>query len=268
MYEHGVQGIDHPVIAVRNMEQARLAYQRLGFTIPPRGSHVEWGTGNWCVMFTDDYLELRGIVDSSRPLHGLDRFLERGEGLMGIALATNDVAASRTSLIATGLNPGAVRELSRNFELPGGWLQPRFALSLLPADDTPGLASVVLCQHLTPELLRRPEWLAHSNGALRVIGLTVPVTRLDPVVSAYERLFGSAFRANGNSAEVRLGRTVLRFAPRDGPAKLHIGVSDLTVTRRTLHDNKVPYTDAVAALAVLPDDACGVAVEFVELACQ
>ena len=61
--EYGIRGIDHPVIAVRDMKQARLAYERLGFTVPPRGSHAQWGTGNWCIMFPEDYLELRGIID-------------------------------------------------------------------------------------------------------------------------------------------------------------------------------------------------------------
>ena len=45
----GLLGIDHPVIAVGDMTEARVRYQRLGFTIPPRGRHLEWGTGNWCL---------------------------------------------------------------------------------------------------------------------------------------------------------------------------------------------------------------------------
>ena len=63
--KNAITGVDHPVIAVGDMEGARAVYERLGFTIPPRGSHIEWGTGNWCIMFADDYLELRGIVDAN-----------------------------------------------------------------------------------------------------------------------------------------------------------------------------------------------------------
>ena len=67
---NGITSIDHPVIAVRDMEEARQTFMRLGFTVPPRGSHVEWGTGNWCIMFPKDYLELRGIIDTDRPRSG------------------------------------------------------------------------------------------------------------------------------------------------------------------------------------------------------
>ena len=41
-----IVGIDHPIIAVRSMDDARIAFGKLGFTVPPRGSHIEWGTGN------------------------------------------------------------------------------------------------------------------------------------------------------------------------------------------------------------------------------
>ena len=41
-------GIDHPIIAIRDMAAGRAAFERLGFTVTPRGRHLEWGTGNWC----------------------------------------------------------------------------------------------------------------------------------------------------------------------------------------------------------------------------
>src|SRR5688572_27237335 len=110
--------IDHPVIAVRDMEDARRKYERLGFTIPGRGRHREWGTGNWCIMFPHDYLELRGILDPTRYTAGLDRFLEEREGLMGVAFATSDAAASHRELSRAGLHPRDVHQLTRDFELP------------------------------------------------------------------------------------------------------------------------------------------------------
>ena len=63
---NGIESLDHPVIAARDLDAARDTYERLGFTIPPLGSHVEWGPGNLCIMFPDDYLEIRGFVDLSR----------------------------------------------------------------------------------------------------------------------------------------------------------------------------------------------------------
>ena len=160
-----ITGIDHPVIAIRDMAAAHAAYARLGFTIPPRGSHLEWGTGNWCILFPDDYLELRGIIDPQKYTHHLDSFLKMREGLMGVALSTNDAVASHDALVVRKLHPQPVRQLTRNFELPEGAVQPRFALCFQDVAETPGLMAVVICQHLTPELLRRPEWLRHQNGS-------------------------------------------------------------------------------------------------------
>src|SRR5688572_19550272 len=61
-----IAGIDHAIVGVRDLEQARASYQRLGFRVTPRGRHVGWGTANYCVMFERDYLELLGIVDDSQ----------------------------------------------------------------------------------------------------------------------------------------------------------------------------------------------------------
>ena len=61
-----IAGIDHLVIAVRDLEAARMGWTRLGFTLSPRGKHLGRGTGNYCVMFPHDYIELFGIVSSER----------------------------------------------------------------------------------------------------------------------------------------------------------------------------------------------------------
>ncbi len=72
-----ITGLDHALVGVRDLEAARAAYARLGFTLTPRGSHIGWGTANYCIMFARDYVELLGIVDWSRFTNNLDRFLER-----------------------------------------------------------------------------------------------------------------------------------------------------------------------------------------------
>ncbi len=74
---NGIESLDHPVIAVNDLSAARDVYEKLGFAVPPRGSHIEWGTGNLCVMFADDYLEMRGIIDPGRLLMHLDEHLEK-----------------------------------------------------------------------------------------------------------------------------------------------------------------------------------------------
>ena len=108
---NGIENIDHPVIATADLDATRQQFERLGFTVPPRGSHIEWGTGNLCIMFPDDYIEVRGILDTEKFTMHLDTHLEKhGEGLM----------------------------------------------------------HVVVIQHLTPELIRRPDFLSHANGCVGI----------------------------------------------------------------------------------------------------
>ena len=204
---HGITGIDHPVIAVRDLDGAKQAYERLGFTVTARGSHPAWGTGNHCVMFEFNYLELRGVVRSTGRTRNLERFLAEREGLMGVALGTGDTEATWAGLAAAGLHPKPVHRLCRDFELPEGTTHPAFALSFLEEDETPGLMSVVLCQHLTPGLLRRPEWTRHPNGALGVCSMTAVVNDLEAAAAAHRKLFGQ------EALSVESGGVVVQAGP-------------------------------------------------------
>jgi hypothetical protein len=188
---NGIELIDHPVIAAQGLDAARMRFERLGFTVPPRGSHVEWGTGNLCIMFPDDYLEIRGVVDASRFTMHLDEHLDAfGEGLMGVAFGTADIDASQVELQRNGINAGNLQHLSRNFEHPEGWTQPSFKLCAPAAEDIEGLMHVVVIQHLTPELLRRPEYLAHANSCIGVNAVAGTIYEKYRVAAKLRRLLG------------------------------------------------------------------------------
>src|SRR3954451_8491215 len=75
-----ITGIDHTLVGVQDLEAARKVWQTLGFTVTPRGRHIGWGTGNYCIMFESGYVELLGIVQPTEFLNGLDVFLKSREG--------------------------------------------------------------------------------------------------------------------------------------------------------------------------------------------
>jgi catechol 2,3-dioxygenase-like lactoylglutathione lyase family enzyme len=277
----GIIGVDHPVIAVRDMDESHRTYQRLGFTIPPRGSHLEWGTGNWCIMFADDYLELRGIADASRYTHNLDKFLaERGEGLMGVAFATRSGEDSYREAQTSGLKPTAFKQLTRRFHLPEGDAFPKFAIVYLSETDAPGLLTSVICGHLTPDIIRRPEWLRHPNGVTGVISMTAVVADPQGLKPAYDRLFGAtAVSACDGAVEARFDRgAVLRVVSPDGAKRANIAMngaslpylpamtlrsSDLRATQDVLRANGVPFAQPAAnAIRVEPAHTCGVVITF------
>ncbi len=220
-----IAGIDHVIVGVRNLEEARETWRRLGFTVSPRGRHIDQPTGNYCVMFAADYIELLGIADAAAAAaHRLGDFLKWREGLMGVAFAPfGDSAEAYAALSERGLHPSAPRPLARAIELPEGSAQPRFSLVALPAEETPGLDSF-LCSHLTPELMRRPEWLEHANGATRLNAVYVLVENTAPLLPAYDRLFGIGQVTTTDAlAAVHVGRHCLFFSTPDDFETMHPG---------------------------------------------
>ena len=278
-----IAGFDHPVIAVRDMDASRARFERMGFTVPPRGSHKEWGTGNWCIMFPQDYLELRGIVDAKRYTHQLDTFLALREGLMGVAFAPRgEVTDAAEALRKRGLHPEPPRELTRAFELPDGPIDVRFRLLFFNRQETGAMMASLICQHLTPERIRRPDYLVHANTAHAVSSMTGVVADLDEA----ERLTRPYFDAG---AVQRMQDRVVVDVGRG--AKLHLVSARVAASEDVALDGVAPpYLSAVAisvgsiaaceaalragdtrhvrrserVLRVAAPDGCGTVLDFVE----
>src|SRR5262249_30644405 len=193
-------------IGVRDLEEARARFESLGFTLTPRGRHIGWGTANYCIMLEAGYVELLGIVDPAQFTNHLDRFLAQREGLMGLAFSAGDAAALSVALAGAGFHPEGPKDLKRYLELPDGDVLPGFRLVFLPPEELPDLRGF-FCEHLSPEIVRRPEWLAHENGARRLAGLTVASDQPSSLAEPYARLFGAAaVRAAAGSVEVETGK--------------------------------------------------------------
>jgi hypothetical protein len=217
-----IAGIDHVIVGVRDLERARVGWGRLGFTLSPRGRHIGQGTGNYCIMFASDYIELLGVVDSSDFIQNLDTFLARREGLMATAFAPAAAPeAVHAALLAQHLHPSDPRPLGRLIELPEGDLTLRFSLISLPPGETPGL-DCFICAHLTPELMRRPEWLSHPNGAIGLKSIHVLVENTTLLLSAYDRLFGiQQVTTTDTVVSIHAGRHRIVFSTRDDFATMH-----------------------------------------------
>lgn len=215
-----LSGIDHVIVAVDDLERARMAWTKLGFTLTPRGRHLQKGTGNYCIMFERDYLELMGVVDAAQGVGGLEQFLQQGEGLRGLAFATRAGDETAAELARSGLHPTPPSDLARQLELPEGTVLPRFKLVSLPPEETPALNAFV-CQHLSPELVRRPAWLRHENAVTGVASVTVVVPATEPLRPAYERLFGADVVTTDDVLTVHVGEHVILFVTADDFSALY-----------------------------------------------
>ena len=280
---NGITGIDHTLVGVRDLEAARDLWQRLGFTVTPRGRHIGWGTGNYCIMLERGYIELLGIVDASQFTNNLDAFLKIREGLMGLAFATDDAAACAAALRMNGIAAEGPKQLKRLLELPEGTVVPEFALVHPAPDAVPGLKAFV-CSHLTPELIRRPDWLVHPNGAASLLGMTIAVDQPRSLVPAWRKLFGDkSIRADGAAMLVETGMGRLLFATpetlaaryravaalpehaRPWVVAMTLSVADLARCERALIDNGFTPVRLGDGIALSPDATGGMFLEFLAI---
>ena len=124
-----IDGIDHVVILVRDLDRAADTYARLGFTLTPRGFH-SLGSQNHCVMFGNDYFELLAVPRPHPVMAYFSEFLSRAEGLAAITTlrhldATRVVAALAAQLDAAEpeVRRTALFALSRSDEQEAGIVQ-------------------------------------------------------------------------------------------------------------------------------------------------
>jgi Glyoxalase-like domain len=259
----GIAGIDHVIVGVRDLESARRGWARLGFATTLRGRHIGQGTANYCIMFPGDYIELLGVVTADEYAHRLRAFLDRREGLMSVAFAPlGGTQEARAALLAHGLHPSEPRALGRELELPEGTAIPRFSLITLPAEETPGL-DCFLCGHLTPDLLRRPSWLNHVNGAAGIQAIHALVGETAPLLPAYDRLLGiQQVTTTDALASVQIGRHRILFSTPDDFLTMHPG---LDVDAAFPLPGIIALELAVADLAGTADYFAKAGIRFAEL---
>lgn len=176
-----VRGLDHAVILVRDLDLARDTYERMGFTLTPRGFH-SLGSQNHCLMFGSDYLELMALPPAPpAAFQYFADFLVQREGVGALALATDDAAGAHAELERAGIAVEPPLALSRPV---AGLGEARFTLVQLPPAETPGFRTF-LCQHHTREIVWRPEYQRHANGVTGIKSVTIAA----PDPARYARLF-------------------------------------------------------------------------------
>lgn len=198
-------GIDHPLIAVRDLEAMRKTYESLGFRMTPIGKHP-WGTSTSLAMFEGCLLELMGVYDPTlldvsavgdfRFGRHVAQHLAEREGIALQALHSLDAEADAARASKAGLAcPGTI-EFGRDVVLPDGSAdRTRTTLKPLPDVRFPRL-SFFLCQQHRPDLIYVPEWLEHPNGAVGISGVTILANEADhaPIVARLSGLYGGASR--------------------------------------------------------------------------
>ncbi len=266
-----IQGIDHVVVLVQDLDSARDAYARMGFTLTPRGFHT-LGSQNHCIMFGRDYIELLAVPKPHPAMQYFSDFLAVGEGLAAIALATANADGAHAELAGSGIAADSPLDFSRPVDRLG---DARFRIVQLPPDRTPG-CRMFLCQHYTRELVWRPEYRTHSVGVTEIAAMAV----VGAESAGYESVLGEraqpideGVRINTGSAPIavcpeaklhrRLDGVVLPTRPRPLVAALFLRVANRAHAAAALRRGgfePVPLKDGSCAIGA--DQAHGVALIF------
>ena len=154
--------LDHIVINTRfEMDRAEEIFSGLGFTLTPRGHHT-MGSHNHLMMFGSDYLELVGIAEADA--HKRPEIANSPIGLNALVFKTHDADKTFARLETLKMAGEAPKSFSRPVTLSDGSThEARFRTVTARAEAFPA-ARIYFCEHLTPDLVWRPEWQAHPNG--------------------------------------------------------------------------------------------------------
>lgn len=216
---------DHAVVVCGDLDAAAANWRALGFTLTQRGYHT-LGSQNHCIMLARDYLELLHVTAPSPSRQYYWDAQQRGDGCAAMSCKSRDAFATAARLRAAGYKTSDPIEFSRPVRLDDGSEHPAtFRVTAL--DEAPG-ARYFVCEHRTPELLWRPEWMAHANGATAIEAayLIVEAGQVGAAAAAYAEMTGGTLIV----ADDRVARIAV-----DG-AELVISTADaLAEVTGTLH---------------------------------
>ena len=216
------------VIAVADLDQAAADFERLGFTLTPRGRHT-MGSENHCAMFAGDYFELLAVPADHPVTRYYSDFLVHGDGLAALALKTDDAAGFHAELATSGINAAPPVDFSRPVVLPEGVRDAAFRITQLDIGETPG-GRIFACQHFTREVVWRPEYEHHANGASGLHGICVlsDPQHFAATRRAYERLFDRTAEGSGEGGRnwrVATGNTPIEVLTPAGFAERYAGLA-------------------------------------------
>ncbi|HVV93606.1 MAG TPA: VOC family protein [Hyphomicrobiales bacterium] len=277
------RGLDHLVVAVRDLDAAAAAWRAMGFRVGAENRHP-FGTHNRLVQLADrTFIELLAVAEPGRvpePVPGQFSFaafnrdlLRWREGLSTIILKSADAAADTAAFQGVGLGDFAMLEFFRGGERGDGTaVEVGFRLAFAASPRLPDLAFAA-CQHLTPDRFWDPALQHHANGAAATAAVVIVADNPSDHHIFLSALTGvREMRATSLGVFIALPTgaievvTPAAFAALYGAlatrAAIRFAVADLDRAAATLAQGGVAH-EARGALIVVPAEAAGgVAVAF------
>jgi catechol 2,3-dioxygenase-like lactoylglutathione lyase family enzyme len=284
------RAIDHLVLAVNDLEAAREAYRRMGFTLTPPAQHP-WGTANSLVQLHGNFLELLAVAEPERippPEPGRfsfgafnQVFLKRRQGLSMLVFQSPDARSDQAQFAERGLQTYEPFDFSRQAKLPDGSLKTvAFSLAFVTEPRMPE-AAFFTCQQHAPEFFWKPEYQRHANGARAVVEVVMLANDPPGLAEFFGKLVepGAVSSAEG-ALRVTVGDGVLsvldatRLAQRFPGTRLRdvlrkphfagysIAVDDLDAAEDLVGRNGIPAVRAGDRLQIAAEHGFGTVIEL------
>lgn len=186
-----IHGIDHLVIISADLEKAIADATQAGFTVVAGGTHKDGNTHNALIAFKDgSYIELIAPTNGIEgKTHRWFPRLAKGEGLVDLCLASDDLEADTTRIQQLGRRYTDPVENGRK-RLDGVELRWKGAM---PPGDVGETGWPFLIEDVTPRENRvstDPAETTHKNGALGVAGVTILAHNLADATGDFAAISG------------------------------------------------------------------------------
>ena len=180
-----IEGIDHLVIVVNDLEKAARDFEQLGFTVVPGGQHPV-GSHNALISFQDgSYLEIISFYRDAIDHRWWDP-LQKGERFVDFCFQTDDLRGDTQKLQDAGVAINNPVPWSR--KRPDGY-ELKWLLSLATGSHR-GVAPFLI-EDVTPRSERIPRQFVHMNGIAGIEQVNVAVGELSQIDTWYSALLGT-----------------------------------------------------------------------------
>ena len=284
-------GLDHVVIAARDLEGLADFYRRLGFQVGTRNRH-SWGTLNHIVQFDGCFLELLttepGFTNSPQEApeapfaNFINGYLSAGhEGAAMIVIESTDAEADQSRFAAAGIAAPATLHFGRKGRLPGGdEVDVAFTLAFARISDIKN-AGFFVCQQHAPEMFWRADFQVHDNGVENLSHVVFAAPEPARHTAFFENYLGVPARVRDQNSvtfptkrgavelltsDTLLSRWNVPQVDGDDPtprvAALVFKVANISTVVGRLSENSVPFTEAAGDVIVTAKQAQGVSLIF------
>lgn len=282
-----IDNINHVGMAVRGLAATAARFESLGFVLTPYSPHsAAWkpgetvqplGSGNRCIMFNDNYLEILASENPAAPAPRIADFLKRHQGAHIICFNSEMPDLVDQRLHKAGIKTSGVIPLQRDIDTPDGVRTAKFQRVQFAPDESPE-GYIQAARHLTPEYIYQPRYIAHPNGSERLRDTIVVADDVETFARKYARyLDRPPEREDGvvlfslskgtrllliTSDQARTWLPGSLMPPQPAIAAVSFVMRDLNAQRERLQRLSLPFAEVAGRLVVPAEETSGLSFIF------